>query len=54
VWSWRSSRWFSILKEWLPEPMFSGKNIARLLELKRRYDPDGVFTATPLPEAAPA
>jgi FAD/FMN-containing dehydrogenase len=29
-----------------------GPNTSRLLELKRRYDPDGVFTATPLPGGA--
>jgi FAD/FMN-containing dehydrogenase len=29
-----------------------GANAARLLELKRRYDASGVFSATPLPEGA--
>jgi hypothetical protein len=26
-----------------------GSNLARLLDTKRRFDPDGVFSATPLP-----
>jgi FAD/FMN-containing dehydrogenase len=30
-----------------------GSNTQRLLALKDRYDPDRVFTATPLPDAAP-
>lgn len=30
-----------------------GPNTARLLDAKRRYDPDGVFTATPLPPREP-
>ena len=28
-----------------------GPNAARLLQVKQRYDPDGVFSAIPLPTA---